>query len=340
MKIKTLQQQHRPAWNQAVHEIADASFFHLAEWQDVIAGSYRFPAHYLYAEDTTGICGLLPLYRVSTPMFGSSLLSVPLGVYGGAVGHSPAICQQLEDAALQLANTLKLGYVELRNTRRQREGWPINARYATFKKTLLDNEQDNLLAIPQKQRAEIRKGLNAELGIRTDRDADRFYPLYAQSVHKLGTPVYPRQLFRLLTQVFPEHCDIFWVRNNKQVLAAVLSFYFKDQVLPYYGAGTSEARQHSAFPFLYWELMRQSANRGYRQFDFGRSIKGSGAYAFKKNFGFSPQPLSYQQQLVCARRISAADPDNPVHLKLSRLWRMMPLTIANRLGPWVSRMIV
>ncbi len=40
-----------------------------------------------------------------------------------------------------------------------------------------------------------------------------------------------------------------------------MSFYFRDEVLPYYGGGTSEARELAGNDFMYWELMRRACEQ-------------------------------------------------------------------------------
>ena len=75
-----------------------------------------------------------------------------------------------------------------------------------------------------------------------------------------------------------------------ELVSSVMSFYFRDEVLPYYGGGTALARQLKGNDFMYWELMRRSCERGLQVFDYGRSKQGTGSYSFKKNWGFEPQP--------------------------------------------------
>ena len=51
-------------------------------------------------------------------------------------------------------------------------------------------------AIPRKQRAMVRKGIKAGLRSEVDADVERFFTLYADSVHRLGTPVFPKKLLQ------------------------------------------------------------------------------------------------------------------------------------------------
>ena len=77
--------------------------------------------------------------------------------------------------------------------------------------------------------------------------------------------------------------------------------------------------------------------RGVRVFDFGRSKRGTGSFAFKKNWGFEPQPLHYQFRFVRGRGIPQNNPSNPKYSAFIRAWRCLPIGVANRLGPWIVR---
>jgi FemAB-related protein (PEP-CTERM system-associated) len=112
-----------------------------------------------------------------------------------------------------------------------------------------------------------------------------------------------------------------------------LSFYFRDQVMPYYAGDFVPARDLAANDFKYWELMRRSCERGIRLFDFGRSKHGTGPYDFKKNWGFEPVPMAYEYRLYRRDRIPENNPLNPKYRALIALWRHLPIGVANALGP-------
>ena len=117
----------------------------------------------------------------------------------------------------------------------------------------------------------------------------------------------------------------------------VLSFYFRDEVLPYYAGDEISARELAANDFKYWELMRRSCERGLKVFDYGRSKQGTGSYAFKKNWGFEPQPLFYE---YCLYRRDSVPQNNPANAKYRLLidtWRRLPVGLANWLGPFIVR---
>jgi FemAB-related protein (PEP-CTERM system-associated) len=120
-------------------------------------------------------------------------------------------------------------------------------------------------------------------------------------------------------------------------VSSVLSFYFRDQVLPYYAGDLPRARELAANDFKYWEVMRRACERGYRIFDYGRSKRNTGAYDFKKNWGFEPAPLHYEYRLFWGGSVPQHNPANPRYKGLMALWRRLPLPVANALGPCIVR---
>ncbi len=117
----------------------------------------------------------------------------------------------------------------------------------------------------------------------------------------------------------------------------MLSFYFRDEVLPYYGGGTERAREHFANDFMYWQLMCRAAERGVGIFDFGRSKRDSGAYKFKVHWGFEPQPLHYEYFLVRATQMPNLSPNNPRYRLMIATWKRLPLGVTKVLGPPLAR---
>ncbi|MCC7641873.1 MULTISPECIES: FemAB family XrtA/PEP-CTERM system-associated protein [unclassified Janthinobacterium] len=344
--VLPLQPHEHARWDAFVDTCPEATFFHRAGWQTIMEQGFKHDSYFLYAEQDGRIAGVLPLAHLRSRLFGSALVSLPFCVYGGIAGGSAAVRQALDSAALALARRLGVGRLEYRwrdvyeNAPETLDAsWLQKPLYATFRRPLLPDAEQNLLAIPRKQRAVVRKAMAAGLHSAIDYDISRFYPIYAASVHRLGTPVFARRHFALLRTVFGDACDILTVYHGQQAQASVLLFYFRDEVLPYYGGGSVLARSTGANDFMYWEAMRRACARGYRLFDFGRSKLGTGAWDFKKNWGFAPQPLPYAYKLVRAKALPDVNPLNPKYALFIRAWRRLPLPLANLLGPHIVRQL-
>lgn len=324
-------------WDAFVHDCPEATFFHRAGWQRVITHALGHRCHYLLAERDGDIQGVLPLAEVRSRLFGHALVSTPCCVYGGVAAVSHEAREILTAAAVRLAERLRVGALELRNRAPVHGDWPSQDLYVTFSRRIAATPEENLKLIPRKQRAMVRKGIAVGLQSQPSGDPDRFFRVYAESVRNLGTPVFSRRFFAALYDEFRAETEFSLVTHAGRDIAGVMSFYFRDQVLPYYGGSRPVARELKGNDFMYWDLMVRAAARGVHVFDFGRSKVGTGAYDFKRNWGFEPTPLHYEYHLVKARRIPEHNPNNPRYRLLIAAWKRLPLPLANTLGPWLAR---
>ena len=336
-RVRLLGHEKEQEWDEYVGVCPQATFFHRVGWKKVIESAFRHRTYYLYSESGGRITGVLPLGHIKSRLFGNALISTPFCVYGGIATGDREAHELLETAACELARELGVDYLEMRNRQPCREDWPTKQLYVTFRKAIDPEPEQNLLAIPRKQRAMVRKGLEAGLESQFDQTTDRFYAAYSESVRCLGTPVFSRAYFELLREVFRDCSDILTVTHRGELVGSVLNFYFRDEVLPYYGGGTARARQLKGNDFMYWELMRRSCERGIRLFDYGRSKQGSGSWSFKKNWGFEPSPLSYEYYLVKARHMPDISPMNPKYSIFINTWRRLPLSATRLIGPLLAR---
>ena len=340
IKVSQLTEQDRDAWNQYVYHSADATFFHLVEWQSIFDNVLGHRSYYLLAKQSTDVVGVFPLVHVKSKLFGNALISVPFGVYGGILADDDEVLDILSKHALTLARELKVDYVEVRDLHSPKKldaNWHAKDLYVTFKKELLATEEDNFKSIPRKQRAVVRKAIDYGLTSVWDDDAERFYAMYSESVRNLGTPVLAKKYYQSLLDVFGKQCRILTILDKDQPVSSVLNFYFKDQVLPFYGGGPAVARSCRANDFMYWELMRLSLQRGVKVFDFGRSKNGAGSFRFKKHWGFQPEPLSYRFHLINAKDVPDLSPVNPKYQLAIKAWQKLPLPVTHMVGPIIAR---
>ena len=317
--------------------------FHRPAWLTAVAAGSGNRALALVAEQSDELTGYLPLLEVHSPLFGRVLVSSGFGVDGGMLVAAPGAENGLFAALEELALRRSCPSIELRGGRlpNGRPGWKIrHDTHCGFVTDLADGEEAQLLAIPRKQRAEVRKGLAAPLKIEIGtgrRHRAAHYQVYAESVRNLGTPVFPRGLFEGVLDSFGDDADILTVRDGDVPVASVLSLYHNGAVMPYWGGGTKAARVLRANDRMYFELMLHAARRGCTRFDFGRSKTGSGACDFKRNWGFVPRPLGYASWTAPGSQPRDADPTSAKHAARIALWRKLPLAVANRVGPPIAR---
>jgi FemAB-related protein (PEP-CTERM system-associated) len=338
--VRAFRESDRAAWNAFVHEQPQGTFFHLAEWQDVLGKAFGHAGHYLLAQSDGRIRGVLPLAEVRSRLFGHSLVSAPFCVYGGVLASDDAAHTALERAACELGQQLQVDYVEFRNRERRHADWPGSDLNYTFRREILDTSDANMLAIPRKQRAMVRKGIKAGLRSEVDAGVDRYYAIYSESMRNLGTPVFSKKYAQVMRDAFGDACDVVTVLQGEQGVASVLNFYFRDEVLPYYGGGTPQARAVAGNDFMYWEVMERARQRGCRLFDFGRSKRDTGAFEFKSHWGFEPEALHYEYFLVRRKEMPNVNRMNPKFHAAIAAWQKLPVSVTRLIGPPVAKYLV
>ena len=341
--IQHLTERSAPAWDKFVENHPDGTFFHRAAWSVVLSHAFRHTSLYAFAERDGAITGVLPLMQVKSAMFGNTLISSPFCVYGGPLSVDAESGAALDEYAYRALRQTRASAVEYRF--REEPGPDLeNAEwrrkddlYVTFRKAIVCDDEANLKSIPRKQRAMVRKGIERGLKSQSNVDVSTLHAIYAESVRNLGTPVFSRRYFQLLSEVFRDRMDVVTILDSDRAVSAVLNFYDRGEVLPYYGGGTAYARGVAGNDFMYWEVMRRAAARGCTRFDFGRSKIGTGAFSFKKNWGFAPQPLFHRFRLKPGADVPDHNPLNPKYRLFIAGWKRLPLPIANRLGPIIVR---
>ena len=250
------------AWDGFVTEQPGGTFFHLSAWRRVICRAFGHTAHYVMAQRDGVITGVLPLVHIRSRLFGNALVSNPFCVYGGPLAIDAESEAALTAHAVQLMSKTGVPVLEFRFQERPKDadGWVSRADelYVTFRKPIVADAEVNLKAIPRKQRAVVRKAIQNGLTVAIDDGVDHLHRVYAESVRNLGTPVFGRRYFQILREAFAGSADVLTVLDDGRPIASVMSFYFRDEVLPYYGGGTLAARNRGGNDFMYWEVMRRA----------------------------------------------------------------------------------
>jgi FemAB-related protein (PEP-CTERM system-associated) len=340
LQVKPFESGAEKRWDRFVLEHPRASFFHLIGWKRIIEKTFGYKARYFYCERDGKITGIAPIFECSNWLIGRCFISTPLAAYGGIVAADDDSERALLDHSKRMAESAAAQYLELRHRDRELlDGYHANQLYVTFNAPLFPDSAANLKRLPKDTRYMIRKAEKG--GLRVQRGMEQmgiFYDLFAQSVHRLGTPVFPLALFRNIVSEFPDHTQLMVVYNGVDAVTGVLSFFFRDTILPYYAGATPDATRLAANNFMYWELIKWAGEQGFRTFDFGRSKKGTGAFAFKSQWNMNAEQLDYQIFLVKRKTVPNFSPVNPKFEMAIRLWQNLPFSVTKWLGPSAVRL--
>jgi FemAB-related protein (PEP-CTERM system-associated) len=329
------------AWDMFVVGLEEASFFHLIGWKSVIETAFKQKTHYFKAVRAGEIVGVLPLVEIKSRLFGHALISTGFSIGGGVAALDDEAARVLDETALSILKSSGADYLEYRRPARSHPDWVQKQDlYANFSRPILKDLDEDLKQIPRKQRAVVRKALkNEDLAIQIDKSTDEFFALYSLNVRNLGTPVFPKRFFDELLRTFGDNCEILTVTQAGKPLSSVMSFYWRGAVMPYFTGSHFEARRVGSNDLMYWNVMRRASEKGCDTFDFGRSKEGTGPFAFKKNWGFTPEPIVHEFFLKEGTQMPNLNPLNPKYALMVATWKRLPLPVANFIGPLVVRNI-
>ncbi len=329
------------AWDEVATRAGESSVCHLAGWRDILTDVLGAECLYRAAVDDQGAWrGILPLARVRSRLFGHYLVSLPFLNDGGPLGSRAARDRLVEDAVAEARRT-RADLLELRTRHDGDLDLPVSSRKITVLLPLPPDAATLFAGFPAKLRSQIRRpmkeGLIARFGAE---EREPFYEVFARTMRDLGTPTLPRAFFERVATTFP-HVVVFGVvYRATQPLAAGCGFIWRDEFEMTWAGSVRESRSVSANMLLYWAFMQEMIGRGVRVFNFGRCTPDGGTHRFKKQWGGVDVPLPWHQYAAeHSGRQATPSPQDPAFSWGPRLWRRLPLSVANVVGPRLVRFL-
>jgi len=326
-------------WDSLVAEF-DGTACHLAGWRHVMDESLGHPVHYWRAVDADGRPqGLLPMVSVRSHLFGRYLLSMPFLNDGGPLGTAEA-CALLGAHATEEARRQRADLLELRGRTPVPGDFTTSGRKLTVVLRLGDSAQalweDGLRA---KVRSQIRRPIKEGMEPRFGPDLlDDFYSVFSRTMRDLGTPVLPRGFFAAIATYLADHVTFCTIEHHGVPLAAGCGFLWNGEFEITWAGALREASRMAPNMLLYWSLMEEAIRKGARTFNFGRCTPDSGTHRFKRQWGGEDVPLPWSQWSPDGV-VSTPSPESPKYRLAVAMWSRLPLSLSNRLGPPLARLL-
>lgn len=316
-----------------------AKLCHTRAWGEMVERTVGHKAFYLVARDGEVIQGVLPLMQVRSRLFGNRMVSQAFSNYGGPLADTADAADGLYSRAVDLATSRGCGSIEFRNVDPLDHDLASYEAKATMLLSLAPDPDELWGRFKPKVRNQVRKaeksGIIAESG--GLELLDDFYRVWTVRMRQLGTPCYPRKLFRSIFQSFPDNCRVFVVRLGEATLGGAFVYSFNGLVQMRWAATLVEYNSLCPNSLLYWSVMRHYCLAGASTFDFGRCTVGSGTHRFKKQWGAQQVDLHYQYWVRLAKEFSVLSPDSPKYRRKVDLWKKLPLWATRLIGPYISR---
>jgi FemAB-related protein (PEP-CTERM system-associated) len=261
---------------------------------------------------------------------------------GGPCACSPALATSLATRLLAEADREGASVVELRCAQRLEIAWQPAEHKVNMVLPLPADAEALWRQLDRSVRNQVRKaersGLAVEFG--GAERLDEFYRFFAARMHDLGSPVHNRAFFGATLDAFGTRARVAIVRKGQTPIGGLIALASTDTLtVPW----ASCAKEHFALcpnMLLYWETIRVACRDGFERFDFGRSTRGSGTYAFKRQWGALESPLFWYTIPIGRDESRAAGTRGRTADRLTRLWRQLPRSLTRRLGPHVRKYLV
>jgi len=340
--IRLQTERDEKAWAKYLESSPRASFYHQVGWKNVLEKSYGFKSYYLMATEDSMVKGILPLTLGKSLFFGSFLATGLYCSHGGVCAENQEAEDLLIREAIHLVQKTGVDYLEIKNYDLKRGDLLSKDHYCILVIGLNTDPQEVWRdKVHRYRRRDVKraqsKGLSAEIG--GLEYMDDYFMVLSRNLRDLGSPVHSYRFYETLFEEFEEQTRIMVVKKDRQTVAAVNLFFFKDTVYPVWGGSLKEYRNTYPNELMYWRAIEYSCEKGYRYFDFGRSRWNSGTFKFKSRWGAEPRALFYQYYLNKGKDIPDVDPTNPRYQLYIAIWKRLPLFVTNWIGPKIIRFI-
>jgi FemAB-related protein (PEP-CTERM system-associated) len=344
MSLNSLPQVHILQKNESIilpESLArSVGFFGLDPWMTFVHKVYGFPVYRIALQGADAVLGWLALVRVQHPVFGDYLATSPFGSYGGFAYSSITVRDDLLRKARALANDLGVEHVNVRFEAGEEtppEGWIQHPIYATYRVDLLPDPNTLMSTYTSNHRNHIRKSLKKGFSIKFGHLdlLDEVYDGLVRSMHELGSPYHSKSYLRAMAELSGDTLEFAVVLGPHGELSGAGVFTFQgDAVTNLHANILRRFRSDYAGEFLYWSAIERYCREGYKVFDLGRSLIGSGNEGFKMKWMPRKQLLAYWYALMPGHSLPELNQKSPKFQFAIWMWKRIPAFIVRLIGPF------
>jgi FemAB-related protein (PEP-CTERM system-associated) len=310
-------------------------------WTMLMGQTYNFRVYRIVAQDAANVKGALSLIHIRHIVFGNYLATAPFASYGGFAFESIAARDALLDHARRLGDELDVEYVNVRfddGGSSPPEQWIQHPAYATYRADLVPPLETILASYNANHRNHVRKSLKKGFTITFGRGEilDDVYEGLAKSMHELGSPYHAKTYLAQMIESLAEEIELAAVYNAQGRVIGAGVFILHGEIATNLHANILHiARSDYAGEFLYWSAITRYAQKGFKVFDMGRSLLGSGNEVFKSKWNPGKHILAYWYFLRKTQTVPRLDQKNPKFQIAIWLWKRMPAFVVRLIGPYL-----
>lgn len=190
--------------------------------------------------------------------------------------------------------------------------------------------------VKSKTRNQIRKAEKNkyEIKIGGEELLEDFYKVISEAWRDLGTPTHSKKFYGNIVSVFSLStefkADFMIIYIGHSPVSAACLIYDENIIYHPYAATLKQFNKFSINNILYWNIIKFAIGNGLKYFDMGRSRIGQSTVKYKLSWGAEEEQLYYYYFNI---KSHTNDEDGKLIKFLINVWKKLPLTIANFLGP-------
>ena len=332
-------------WQSFVDASGRGGAMHQAAWFRVLTDAFGARPWFLLARRTDrSVCGVLPMYFSNSLFFGRHLSSLEDGLLASDAEAERALVMR----AIEERDRVRARYVVVRGVA---PGSAIANRSVFCRPTIrrvIDTSapiETTYSALDRRVKREIRRAESAGYSVQRDETLQSldgsFYDAYAEHVHQLGTPVMTRRMMGAIKKhMDPERVRLYLVgKSGAPIAGGILGFLSARGFSGWYGVVRNTGKDDYATYLLYWKIIEDLTLSAVATFDLGRSAPRSGSYMFKKKWPGIDHDVLHAFYARPGADISAEAALYEGMSAKQRLWKQLPLPVANAIGPLVRRQL-
>ena len=328
-------------WQQFIHSRDDTHYGDAAQWRLFFQELYRFK-HYSYAYVDHGrFVGVISVYLIRSPFLGNMLVSAPFFSYGGLYADSENIRDVLLRTIEDVGRTLHVDFIELRLQTPLPAPYTINTNFLEHDLIVSETPEEVWNAqISSNVRQNIRKSRKYPFEFSPSVDCQACYQLLSHTIRNHGTPFHSKKFFQLLKKYFKNDVSFPGVHLNDKLVAGGIVVKFKDTISTPYIGSLKHSRHTGSNYCLYWNLINLCFPLNVKQFEFGRSPKGSTHSQFKKKWDAQTVPIFYNYLVLNpAKTYRTVTNPSKLFVLATQVWKRLPLVFTRSTGHLFFRYI-
>jgi FemAB-related protein (PEP-CTERM system-associated) len=341
ISVKVADQDEAKSWNEFVKGDLYSTPYHIWEYGESLSSTYSYERFYFAAKEDEEIVGIFPLVRVKSLLFGDRLISMPFCEYGGPISSSENVKKLLLEVAVRVANRLNVDYIEIRNppdnASNLKNEYSALQRYITFRIDLTKPTETLWRNLDKKTRNAVRKAVKKSVEVREceSRDLEIYFELYLKTQKRHGSPPNSFKLFQKLFQLLQPMgiMRVLLATYQGKTIAGIITFQINGVIYWWGNVTELEYRRLNATNLLLWKVLEWGCENGFKTVDLGRTRRYTPIYHFKSGWGGKETDLRDYVCFLGDGNIRLPDPEQSKYRFLSRIWSIMPMFFAKRIGP-------